>query len=97
MIWIKVYETQGEVLLAACDDDILGKTFEEGELQLSVSEKFFGGERVSRRIFKNRLREATIANLIGKNVVDIALDMGMVNSECILEVQGIPHAQVARI
>lgn len=30
MIYVKVYRVQGEVLLAACDEELLGKTFREG-------------------------------------------------------------------
>jgi hypothetical protein len=97
MIWIKVYTTQGEILLAACDDNLLGKTFEEGELQLVVSESFYGGERVSDELFINQLRMATIINLVGREVVKIASEMGMINEECVLEIKGVPHAQIAKM
>lgn len=97
MIWIKVYNTQGEVLLAACDDGLLGKRFEEGELQLEVSESFYGGERVSKDIFAERLRAATIVNIVGREAVEIAADLGMVDKGCLLEIAGVPHAQIAKM
>jgi hypothetical protein len=97
MIWIKVYNTQGEVLLAACDDGLLGKRFEEGELQLEVSESFYGGERVTKDDFAQRLRTATIVNIVGREAVEIAADLGMLDSSCLLEIAGVPHAQIARM
>lgn len=97
MIWIKVYITQGETLLAACDDDVLGKTFEEGELCLSVTEAFFGGEKVSREMFIEQLNEATIVNLVGKEVIMIASELGMMDENGVIEIAGIPHAQIARL
>ncbi len=97
MIWIKVYTTQGETLLAACDDDLLGKTFEEGELRLAVSESFYGGEKVSREIFMEQLKEATIVNLIGRDVIAIASELGLMDENSIIEIAGIPHAQIARL
>jgi hypothetical protein len=83
MIWIKVYTTQGEILLAACDEKVLGKTFEEGELQIED--------------FKKHLKVATIANLVGMEVIKIALELGMVSEESVIEIQGVPHAQIARM
>jgi hypothetical protein len=97
MIWIKVYNTQGEVLLAACDDGLLGKRFEEGELQLEVSESFYGGERVTTDDFAEHLRMATIVNIVGRKAVEIAADLGMVDRECLLEIEGVPHAQIAKL
>ena len=97
MIWIKVYNTQGEVLLAACDDGLLGKRFEEGELQLEVSESFYGGERVSNDAFAECLRAATIVNIVGREAVEIAADLGMLDRGCLLEIAGVPHAQIAKM
>jgi len=97
MIWIKVYNTQGEVLLAACDDGLLGKKFEEGELQLEVSESFYGGERVTNDTFVDRLKAATIVNIVGREAVEIAAALGMVDRECLLEISGVPHAQIAKL
>ncbi len=97
MIWIKVYTTQGEILLAACDEDLLGKKFEEGELQLIVSESFYGGERVTQELFMSQLKNATIANLVGRKVVNIASELGMINEDCVLEIDGVPHAQIAKM
>ncbi|UCE36894.1 MAG: DUF424 family protein [Thermoplasmata archaeon] len=97
MIWIKVYTTQGETLLAACDDEVLGKTFEEGELQLEVSKSFYGGEKVSCELFEEQLTVATIVNLVGKKVIEIAVGLGMVNENCIIEIDGVPHAQIAKM
>jgi hypothetical protein len=97
MIWIKVYDTQGEVLLAACDDELLGKSFEEGELQLIVSETFYGGEKVSHEFFIEQLKGATIVNLVGEEVVRIASELGMVDENGVIEIGGVPHAQIAKI
>ena len=42
MIWIKKH---GEVL-AACDENIIGKRFSDGELELHLNEKFYKGKLV---------------------------------------------------
>jgi hypothetical protein len=96
MIWVKEYLTHGEILLAACDDEILGKTFCEGELQLIVSESFYGGERISKEDFILQIKKATIVNLVGKAVIEIALELELIGQEGIIEIDGIP-AQIAKM
>ncbi len=76
MIYVKVYRVQGEVLLAACDEELLGKTFREGELKLEVKERFYKGELVEEDRLKELLDEATIANLTGERCVSKAIELG---------------------
>ncbi len=97
MIWIKVYATRGEIVLAACDEDLLGKTFEEGELQIEVSESFYGGEMIKEEQFNESIKQATIVNLVGKKVITMARDLGMIDENCIITIDGVPHAQIARM
>ncbi len=44
MICIKVYTQGRERLVAACDPDIVGKTFRSDGLVLDVSESFYHGD-----------------------------------------------------
>ncbi|WP_456366263.1 DUF424 domain-containing protein [Thermococcus sp.] len=97
MIYIKVYRVQGEVLLAACDEELLGRTFREGELKLEVRERFYRGELVEEERLKELLEEATIANLTGERCVSKAIDLGYVDPGRVLRIQGVPHAQMAKL
>ncbi|ASA77041.1 DUF424 domain-containing protein [Thermococcus sp. 5-4] len=97
MIYVKVYRVQGEVLLAACDEELLGKTFREGELKLEVKERFYKGELVEEDALGSLLEEATIANLTGERCVSKAIELGYVDEERILRIAGVPHAQMAKL
>ena len=97
MIYVKIYRVQGEVLLAACDEELLGKTFREGELKLEVKERFYKGELVDESALEGLLEEATIANLTGERCVTKAIELGYVNRERVLYIQGVPHAQMAKL
>lgn len=97
MIYVKVYRVQGEVLVAACDEELLGKTFREGELKLEVKERFYKGELVEEDALAPLLREATIANLTGKRCVKKAVELGYIDSERVLRIDGVPHAQLVRM
>ncbi len=97
MIYVKIYRVQGEVLLAACDEELLGKTFREGELKLEVKERFYKGELMEENALENLLEEATIANLTGERCVSKAIELGYVDENRVLYIEGVPHAQMARL
>lgn len=97
MISVKVYRQGPEVLVAACDSDLLGKTFRSEGLKLHVSEGFYDGERADEEKLVNRLEMATIANLAGRKTLDIAIRRGFVDEDCVIVIGGVPHAQMARM
>lgn len=97
MISLKVYKQGNDTLVGACDDYLLGKTFNEGKFHLFVDKKFYDGQRVTIEILKKYLERATIANLVGKNTIRCALDMGLISSEGIIHIDGVPHAQMVRM
>ncbi|UCH90222.1 MAG: DUF424 family protein [Thermoplasmata archaeon] len=93
-IAMKIYKHANEVLLAACDEDLLGKTFRDGKLNLEVSRDFYDDTRVDKVLFLRSLQLSTISNLVGETTINTAIDAGFVDKECIIWIDGIPHAQV---
>ncbi len=97
MISVKKYKQGSDLLIGACDEELIGKKFEEGKLQIDVSKSFYDGERVSSDVLKKFLEEATIANLVGEKTVKCAIDLGLVDPNCVLKIKDIPHAQMVRM
>ncbi len=94
MFRLKVYRVRGEVLVAVCDSDIVGKTFREGDLKIEVKESFYGERDVGEEEVKRALRMATIANITGKKAVELAIRMGIVDRENVLRIGECWHAQM---
>jgi hypothetical protein len=94
MICMKIYRQGKDILVSACDKHLLGKTFRKGKLQIVASRDFYGGDVVDAKTLKERLTEATIANLIGDEAVKCAIELGLVDSSCVLTIKGVPHAQM---
>ena len=97
MIRVKVYRQGRETLVAACDSEIIGKTFKSKELKITVSEGFYGGDSGGEDMLVNRLEMATVANLVGRKTVDAAIRHGFVDPACVLMIGEVPHAQMARM
>ena len=97
MISIKIYKQGNDILIGACDKELIGKKFKEGKLQILVSKEFYGGREISIQSLIQYLKEATIANLVGKNTVECAIKIGLIDPDCVLKIQGIPHAQMVKM
>jgi hypothetical protein len=84
------------VLLAMCDAEILGKTLREGKIVFCVKEDFYKGARVNIEEALSLIKNSTIINMVGKNVVKKAIEQGYVHPEAVLNIQGVPHAQIVK-
>jgi hypothetical protein len=94
---MKLRKIGNHVLLAICDVEILGKTLREGKIVFKVSEEFYKGEEVDIEEAVAMIENSTIVNMVGKNVVQKAIEKGYVHPEAILEIEGIPHAQIVKL
>jgi hypothetical protein len=96
LITVKLYRSRGDTVVAACDKDLLGKVFFEGDLKLDVHPDFYEGEDADAETLLNRLGMATIANLVGEEVCRIAADNGYIDMDGVMRIGGVPHAQMVR-
>lgn len=97
MIYVKIHRRENEILLAACDKEILGKTLTDGEFCLNVSREFYGDILVEIDGLGKFMAEATIANLTGNNVVEKAVELGFVDKNCVMKISGVKHAQTVNV
>jgi len=97
MISIKIYKQGKDILIGACDEELIGKKFVDGKFQIDINKDFYGGRVISIDTLIEYLKDATIANLVGKNAVNCAIKIGLIDPECVLKIKGIPHAQMVRM
>ena len=87
-------ETDEGLLVAVCDVDLLGETVADGEISLSITEEFYGGEPASAERVAESLARCDTANLVGSTAVGVAIDNGFVERENVLNIDGTQHAQL---
>jgi hypothetical protein len=80
-----------------CDAEILGKTFREGKIAFCVKEDFYRGRRVAVEEAIDLIETSTIVNMVGRNVVKKAIERGFVHPAAVLNIKGVPHAQIVKI
>jgi hypothetical protein len=84
-------------LLAVCDAEILGRTLREGKIVFCVKEEFYKGARVSVEEALSMIENSNIVNMIGRNIVKKAIQKGYVHPEAVLDIEGVPHAQIVKL
>lgn len=92
-MYVRLHTHGDERIVAACDEDILGKTFREGQAKITVHEDFYMGESLEEEALIQRLGIATIINLVGNEVVDLAIREGFVSPDAVMVIGGVKHAQ----
>lgn len=91
MIFVKRH--QG--VLAACDEDLIGKKFEDGELILDVKESFYRGDRVSGAELGRMLSGYGNINLVGEQTIKIAKKSKLVDK--VGRIKGVPYAMIFKV
>lgn len=86
--------TDEGLLVSVCDPEVMGETFEDGPVSLTVSEEFYGGDRASESEVVDSLTRCSVANIVGTESVDVAIEHGFVEEENVLDVDGTRHAQL---
>jgi len=95
--YIKLRKIGKNVLLAICDCEILGKTLREGKIVFPIKEEFYKGAQVDIEEAIDMIANSTIVNMVGVNVVKKAIERGYVHPEAVLNIEGIPHAQIVKL
>jgi hypothetical protein len=96
MFWSKVFQTKYELVVAICDEELLDKKIGK-KFKIKISKEFYGEKLIDENVALKLMKKATIGNLIGKNIVELAEKNGFIIKENIIVIDGIPHAQFVKI
>jgi len=96
-VYCRVFTDSEHKLVAVCDTHLIGETLREGKLKLEVRPEFYKGSLSSIAEALREIDASDIANLVGKNIVEAAIQEGLVNPSAILRIAGVPHVQIVRL
>ncbi|NMC61305.1 MAG: DUF424 family protein [Candidatus Methanofastidiosa archaeon] len=94
-----IYKQGNEVLLAICDEDIVDKEFRciERKIKIDVKKSFYGKNKGSKEDIIEFMKNATILNLVGKEIISLAIEEGIIDKESVLTIGETVHAQRAKM
>jgi hypothetical protein len=95
-IVMRLHRVHHEVVLAACDEELLDRDLPVGTTgrTVKISAHFYGERRVGREELIWALRQATIVNLLGNAVCRVAFEAGYIAEGGTGTLGGVPHAEI---
>ncbi|AGI48522.1 hypothetical protein TALC_01556 [Thermoplasmatales archaeon BRNA1] len=95
--YFKEHKHPKETLFAICDSEILGETFRDGDIRITVEESFYGGDLIEEVDLRSVIGSFTIINIVGNRAVDLAIEEGIIDPECVIVIGGVKHAQAVTL
>ena len=87
--YIRKMSYQGSLMINICDEELIGKNIESDTVNINITNEFFN-EVVTENEITSLLKRCSIANLIGRRVVDKTLSLGLAKKNSIKIVSDIP-------
>ena len=93
---MRIHRVRSEVVLAACDEELLGRQLPVGTAgrTVTISSQFYGERRVTPEELRWALHQCTIANLLGERVLAEAEREGVLSPGGHGRLGGVPHAEI---
>ena len=94
---IKTTDYQKNLMLNICDAELLGKKIVENELNMNISESYYGEKLVEHEEARTLLKNASIINMVGKETISLSLELGVGSENGVKKIGGIPFLIVFKM
>jgi len=94
---VKVSNYQKNTMLNICDVELLGKQISQDELNMKISESYYGEKLVDKEEAKSLLQNSSIINMVGKNTVSLCIELGLGSESGIKTISDIPFLIIFKI
>ena len=94
---IKTTDYQKNLMLNICDAELLGKKIVENELNMNISESYYGEKLVEHEEARTLLKNASIINMVGKETISLSLELGVGSENGIKKIGGVPFLIVFKM
>lgn len=95
--YVGIHDNINGRVVAVCDSDLLGKTLEDENCAIEISQKFYGGELVNEEKVTSIIQKERNLNLVGKNIINLCLELEIITKDHIFLINDIPHVQLIEL
>ena len=97
-MYLKIHRSvEGDEVVAVCDRELINTTVSNGDIEVCISESFYGTRLATAEEVSAALDKAANANLMGQRVIALAVERGLVDRDGCLMIGAVPHAQIIRV
>ena len=94
---VKVSNYQKNSMLNICDVELLGKKISQDELNMNISQSYYGEKLVDKEEAKSLLQNSSIINMVGKNTVSLSIELGIGSEGGIKTISDVPFLIVFKV
>jgi hypothetical protein len=97
-MFLKIHRApQTRDIVAVCDRELINTTISNGDIEMHITDAFYGNRRASEEEVREALKTAENANIMGERAVTLAIELGLVSRAGCIMIGTIPHAQIFRL
>ncbi len=94
---VRVTDYQKNVMLNICDAELLGKNIVEDELNMHISESYYGDQIIEAEEAKTLLKNSSIINMVGEETVSMSIELGIGSENGVKKISGVPFLIVFKM
>ena len=91
---LKKHFSEGRLILAICDNNLIDKTFEDNTGVLNLKSGFYKGEDIPNDKIVDLFTKAFIINAVGKESIDLLVKEKIISNEQVKQIKKIPYIQI---
>ena len=84
-------------MLNICDSDLLGKTLNRDNFSLKISEEYYAEKIIEKEEAKDLLKQSENIIMVGKEIIDLSVNMGIGSEKGVKVIDGIPFLIVFKM
>ena len=97
MFSARLIKHQDSSMLNICDRDLLGKTLKRDNFSLKISQEYYAENVVEKEEAKELLKQSDNINMVGKDIIDLSVNMGIGSEEGVKVIDGVPFLIVFKM
>ena len=97
MFSARLIKHQDSSMLNICDSDLLGKTLKRDNFSLKISQEYYAEKVVEKEEARDLLQKSDNINMVGKDIIDLSVNMGIGSEEGVKVIDGIPFLIVFKM
>ena len=86
----RISDYQKNIMVNMSDAELIGRNIIDGELKINISENYYGKQIVEKDEAISLLKSASIMNLVGKETISLAIEVGIGSKDGVKIISDIP-------
>ena len=87
---VRTSNYEKNIMVNMCDAELIGTDVIDGKLKIHISENYYGKKLVDKDEALSLLKSASIMNLVGKETISLAIDLGIGSESGVKIISDIP-------